>query len=518
MSTSMDLPHQGIPATARSRTFGVHKAWLHCRPLAGRLLENVSSPKRMLDLGFTLAVSFALAPLLAVMCVLAWKKVVRLRRTRRVGRHGHQFFEFSWQLNDENLHNTENHRSRPLRALGRLPVLLNILRGEMSWVGPRAVSPEDRLLRESTAQARFRVLPGVVGLHSVREEAHLDYGHEIEADRDYLAAQSLRNDLIIFVRALPGLLFGRRPFAWEKQVTILGVRMDNMTENEALAKIVDRLNGPVPSQVCFVNADCLNIAQRDAAYRRIVNRAPLTLTDGIGLKLAGKMLGSRIRENVNGTDLFPRLCQALAESGHGLFLLGGKPGVADEVVAWVSEHYPRVRLCGARDGYYLPAEEAGVVQQIRESGASLLLVAMGTPKQEKWLQAHLRETGVKVGIGVGGLFDFYSGRMPRAPLWMRQRGLEWLFRFYQEPRRLWKRYLIGNGLFLLRVAAEKLRRATVNPALSEPEVAEAALAFDPFLSPCAEALESLGQVGSAALDAESGAEARRDESHAHAPI
>jgi len=116
---------------------------------------------------------------------------------------------------------------------------------------------------------------------------------------------------------------------------------------------------------------------------------------------------------------------------------------------------------GHRDGYFTPEELPSVLEAIRDSGAAVLLVAFGVPKQESWIRDHLKETGAKVAIGVGGLLDFYSGRIPRAPEWMREMGMEWLYRFWQEPRRMWRRYFIGNVVFLTRVFRDRSRSASL---------------------------------------------------------
>ena len=241
----------------------------------------------------------------------------------------------------------------------------------------------------------------------------------------------------------------------QRSTMILGTRIDNLTLPEAIGAIKQKLSGREPVQVCFVNAECINVTYRNDAYRQVLAEADLVLADGIGLKIAGAVFGRKVRDNVNGTDLFPRLCMALAGSDHSLFLLGGRPGVADAVGRWLAMHFPNLKVRGTRDGFFAPHEEPAVLEQIAASGADLLLVALGVPRQDAWINKHLPETGCKVAMGVGGLFDFYSGRVPRAPLAMRKRGLEWLFRLYQEPRRLAKRYLLGNPLFLWRVACER---------------------------------------------------------------
>lgn len=246
-------------------------------------------------------------------------------------------------------------------------------------------------------------------------------------------------------------------------VTILGIPIHNLTMDEAVETIMERLDGPVPSQVCFVNADCANIAYRHSAYHNVLTQADVVLADGVGLKLGGKLTAQEIKQNVNGTDLFPRLCHALSGTRQSLFLLGAQPGIVEKVGAWVATHYPEVVIAGWHHGYFTPAEERTVLRQIASSGAALLLVGLGAPRQDLWISQHLQATGVKVAMGVGGLFDFYSGRIPRAPVWVREIGAEWVYRLYQEPGRMWKRYLIGNGRFLFRVVRTNLRKDTEQP-------------------------------------------------------
>jgi N-acetylglucosaminyldiphosphoundecaprenol N-acetyl-beta-D-mannosaminyltransferase len=239
----------------------------------------------------------------------------------------------------------------------------------------------------------------------------------------------------------------RRP----TRVEICGLPIDNVTMEAALDAMMVRLETRTKTRLYFVNADCVNISHRDPEYRRTVQCGELVFADGSGMRLAGRVLGIPIVDNVNGTDFFPLACERLAGSGKRVFLLGGRPGVAEKVRAWAHEQHPGLEICGVHHGYFDRARSGDIAAQIRESGADVLLVAFGAPAQEKWIAAHMDATGVTVALGVGGLFDFYSGNVPRAPLWMRRAGLEWLYRFAQEPRRMWKRYWIGNFVFVARV-------------------------------------------------------------------
>lgn len=240
-------------------------------------------------------------------------------------------------------------------------------------------------------------------------------------------------------------------------VSILGLRVHNVTKDESLDRIESLLAEDRGHSVFFVNAHCVNLAWDDDGYRGVLNRADLVLPDGTGMRLAGCLLGRRLRDNVNGTDLFPLLCGRLERLRAPVFLLGALPGLAEKVADWIRRTYPGLPVAGTHHGYFTPQEEPEVVARVAASGARVLLVAMGVPLQERFVGRHLAATGVRVALGVGGLFDFYSGRIPRAPLWMRRAGLEWFFRLLLEPRRLWRRYLIGNVRFLVLVLRARWR-------------------------------------------------------------
>lgn len=413
------------------------------------VILSVTGLKRALDIFAASLLLLLLSPLLGLASLACGGK---LRRTAKVGRWGETFDELSFAV--------------PASALGHmmakfrvhlLPVLFNIVNGNMSFVGPRAVAPEDLSPRQRAARKRFDVRPGLIGLWWIRRRANIAFDSEVALDGEYVDTQTVWGDLGIALRAIPAALYGESTTVAANVVSILGIRINNLTMSEALENLLARLQGDRANQICFVNADCANLAYKDEEYLAVINKAALTLADGIGLKLAGKLLSRDIKQNVNGTDLFPRLCASLSGTGHGLFLLGAKPGVTEAVRNWIEQTYPEVIVSGCHHGYFSPAEEPAVIKQIAESGASLLLVAFGAPRQDKWINQHMGETGVKVAMGVGGLFDFYSGNVSRAPQWMREMGLEWLYRFLQEPGRMWKRYFLGNGLFLFRVFKEKNR-------------------------------------------------------------
>jgi exopolysaccharide biosynthesis WecB/TagA/CpsF family protein len=229
---------------------------------------------------------------------------------------------------------------------------------------------------------------------------------------------------------------------------------------ESMSAALDRVFRPLaagrrPSSFyAFVNAHCLNVAYVDIAYREILNGCDAVWADGIGVRMAGNILGFPVTENVNGTDMFPLLADRCAREGKTMFFFGGAPGVAEKAAENARRDHPGLQVVGICDGF-VSTDEA--LRRIQDAKPDILLVALGVPRQEKWIAENRSRLGCGAAIAVGGLLDFISGRIPRAPEWMRKRGLEWLFRLYQEPVGKFKRYVFGNPLFLHRVRREKIR-------------------------------------------------------------
>ena len=422
--------------------------------------------KTLFDRGLALGLLIVFAPVWLVIALLRFRHSLKLLPVARVGCGGEVFY----------MEQPLAPASRAAQLARCQSLLLNIWRGELSFVGPRARLPEEFDWTDPALTRHLQVRPGLLCLWWLRRRTNIAYNREWECDAEYIATPpSLTNDLGILLRALLVWCFGRPRTARHERVQLLGLQINNLTMDATLDWLLARLavapgGGTEAAQVSFVNADCANLAYRDAEYLRVVNGSALVLADGIGMKLAGHLLGQELKQNVNGTDLFPRLCAALAGAKTRVFLLGARPEVVAGVRAWIEQQHPALIVCGSRDGYFSPAEEPQVIADIATSRADLLLVALGAPRQEKWIARNLGQTGVKVALGVGGLFDFYSGRIPRAPLWLRELGCEWVYRLYQEPRRMWRRYLIGNLLFLWRVgrARQHQRHPSIGGYQTEP--------------------------------------------------
>lgn len=223
-----------------------------------------------------------------------------------------------------------------------------------------------------------------------------------------------------------------------ERVLILGVPVDPVTMPEALARLRAMLAGVAQCHVMTPNNEMLVEARRNEPFRSLLNRTALNLPDSTGLLWAAKWTGQRLPSRVTGADTVRELCASL-DAGVGVFFLGAAPGVAEAAAAALRVNNPRLKVAGAYAGSPRPDDAKGIVDRVNASGASLLLVAYGAPAQDRWIDEHLKEMPtVKVAMGIGGTFDFLAGTKKRAPAWMRGAGLEWLYRFIQEPSR-WRR-------------------------------------------------------------------------------
>lgn len=236
--------------------------------------------------------------------------------------------------------------------------------------------------------------------------------------------------------------------ASRQRVRVLNTWVDVMSGQEVLGSLSSGARRR-PRHLCYVNAHSLNLAFRDDAYWAALSRADLVLNDGIGIELAARMRGREFPENLNGSDFTLRLLDLAAQRRWRVYLYGGQPGVAAAARRCLGEKIQGLEIVGVCDGYSDRTDKE-IAQEVRDTGADFLIVALGQPRQELWLDAHLGETGCHVGVGVGAFLDFVSGRVTRAPRWMNRLGVEWAFRLLVEPGRLWRRYLVGNPLFLWR--------------------------------------------------------------------
>lgn len=235
---------------------------------------------------------------------------------------------------------------------------------------------------------------------------------------------------------------------------LFGVHVDLLTLEQTVARCADLVESRQPIQHVVINAGKVVLMQRNAALTSVVRDCDLVSADGQSIVWAGRLLGAQVPERVAGIDLMERLLAEAEARRWPVYFLGARPEVLERFVEVVRERFPRIEIAGARDGYF--ADDAEVADEIGGSGARLLFVGMSSPRKESFLAAQLPRMGGVFAMGVGGSFDVWAGKTKRAPLWMQRRGLEWFYRFAQEPRRMWRRYLVGNARFVGLVVRELL--------------------------------------------------------------
>jgi N-acetylglucosaminyldiphosphoundecaprenol N-acetyl-beta-D-mannosaminyltransferase len=246
------------------------------------------------------------------------------------------------------------------------------------------------------------------------------------------------------------------------RLPLSGVLLDRVGLAEAARRLASYAASQEMHQIVAVNLDCLRIAQLDDDFRQTINEADLAVADGMPLVWASRLGGRPLPERVTGNSLVEKSCELSAATGAGIFLLGARPSIAEAAARTIATRYPGAVVAGAYSppfGPLSPRVDREMVERVNRSGARILIVALGAPRQDNWIRAHRRELKVGVAFGVGCGIDLLAGFVPRAPLWMQRAGLEWLHRFRCEPGRLWRRYFVNDTPMFARLVAESLRAA-----------------------------------------------------------
>lgn len=236
----------------------------------------------------------------------------------------------------------------------------------------------------------------------------------------------------------------------KEPVKILDVPVHPLTMGEAVSALEESITSGEQTFVVTANAEIIMMCQEDAGYKKIVSQdAQLVLPDGAGAVWAGRHLGYKVPERVAGFDLYCQLLDKAAQKGYKAFFFGGSPGIAEAAKAKSEELYPGVQVVGCRNGYFKEEESQAIIDEINASGADMLFAALGAPKQEKWLVRYREQLKPKILMGIGGSFDVFAGKMERAPKWMQDASLEWLFRLYKQPSRFMR--MMALPKFVLKV-------------------------------------------------------------------
>lgn len=240
----------------------------------------------------------------------------------------------------------------------------------------------------------------------------------------------------------------------KKKVSVLDVAIDVITMNGAIQVIVnDYLQADSPHFIATANAEMVMMANHDKELFDILNGADLVVPDGAGVVWAANQLGCPMQERVAGYDLVQNLLQALKNSSAKFYFLGSSPGVAEKAKLYAEKNYPGVNIVGMHDGYFSEAEEGDIIKEIKRLRPDILLVALGVPRQEKWIKKHFSTLEIPVTIGVGGTLDVMAGVVKRAPLWMQKAKLEWLYRGMLQPKRIGR--LMALPKFVIRILQYK---------------------------------------------------------------
>jgi len=246
-----------------------------------------------------------------------------------------------------------------------------------------------------------------------------------------------------------------------KEVHILGIKIHRVSLNDAIELIEKFISGDGKHQVCVPNVWTTVLMQKDEEFKEIHNNSSLAIPDGTPLVWVSRLYGKPIPERVPGPDLFKEFTKVSTKKGYKLFFLGSTKNALKEITLKLKEKYPSLKIVGTYSPPFMKEfseeENQKMIEMINKAEPDVLWVSLTAPKQEKWIGKHLSQLNVPVSIGVGAAFDFVAGKVKRAPKWMQKIGLEWFHRLIQEPTRLWKRYLIGNTVFIWLVINELIK-------------------------------------------------------------
>lgn len=324
--------------------------------------------------------------------------------------------------------------------------LLSVAGGRVALVGATLNSQPQKVVASAA-----NMPPGLVSLFDI----HRRIGLSNKPHAQLLQEQASRTGMVariklVLLGGISYLLYGNNITRSPGTVRIFGIAINNISMRDAINWVCSEHQGQSTRVGYFVNVHSVNIANQDQQFKAELAGADRVFADGSGVRLAAAKAGYRLKDNVNGTDMLPLLCQQLQKTRQSLYLLGAEPGVAEQAAANLQRQFPGLRIAGTQHGYFSASCNEQVIEQINASQADVLLVAFGQPLQERWLANHRQQLQTSCALAVGGLFDFYAGNVSRAPSWMRMIGFEWAWRLLQEPSRMWRRYVLGNPLFLYR--------------------------------------------------------------------
>lgn len=337
-----------------------------------------------------------------------------------------------------------------------LGLLFDVAIGKLSLFGlelpPQSYTfnPTPALLKDSAKNLK----PGIFCLAALRKASGLVYGDPNALIREHIENFCFSYYLKNLVKScLNSLFFSARKLKSPRKFRLFGLSINNTTMSRAVAWTCKK-NEPVGTKLgFFVNVNSVNLSFDDKSFLQTINSAERVFADGSGVRLGARHIGVALKDNINGTDLLPLLCEQAQEQSLSIFLLGAEPGLAKKAARKLKAQYPKLKISGCHHGYFEKegSQSDDVVSLINNSNTDILLTGFGSPVQEQWLAQNKNKLDVRTAMAVGGLFDFFSGSVVRAPLWMREIGMEWVWRLLQQPTNKWRRYVLGNPWFLYRL-------------------------------------------------------------------
>lgn len=349
-------------------------------------------------------------------------------------------------------------------ALGRLVVLhyfrygilkhsgllLDIAQGRLNFCGVH-FSNTLTLAERHTICHHHLTKAGIFNHFSLHQSSGLIVENEARLLIKQLNTSSFACLLMVCKSLLCRVLYHQNNSTSHKYVKLFDLTINNtsLAEVAAWATAADTMIWPRVG--FFINVNSINLACQSAQFKHHLKQPVALFADGSGMRIAAKHAGYQLKSNINGTDLLPILCQCCAHKKQSIFLFGAGQGIAEKTAKTLKQQHPQLLISGTHHGYVASQYNAELIQKINDSKCDVLLVALGSPLQESWVLANRHALHCQCILAVGGLFDFYAGKYSRAPLSLRQLGLEWIWRLWQDPKGKFYRYVIGNPLFLIRV-------------------------------------------------------------------
>lgn len=343
----------------------------------------------------------------------------------------------------------------------KLARLLDIITGNISFCGV-PLTHTLTISQQKDILSSYNVPAGIISAYDVHRLVGL-----VEKNKFRLLTQQLESShlgyLALLIKGLFCYAFYNQSDIYSRCpsiVNLFGIGINNTTMKNAVEWVVDgkKFKGietkdtkpGVPRTGFFINANSINVCAKTPHLAKLLKQADCLFPDGSGLRIAARYKQLMLKDNINGTDMLPVLCAHAAKNNKSLFLLGAKPETAQKAAQHLLKNNPDLKIVGCHHGYFSPSQNQDVINLINQSQADIVLVAQGTPIQEEWICQNRAALKCQAILGVGGLFDYFSGNIPRAPMWMRELGLEWVWRLMQEPVAKFERYVIGTPEFLYR--------------------------------------------------------------------